>query len=214
MADGDDDEATYKSGASSSTDRITPDSCTKVKVDACPKGQGLSVMPSTTTDGVCSSCVLGTSYSKTRSTTCLSADPNFLSACKARWTDYACEAVKVASCGAGQGLTPATITSDGICTNCLAGYYSPPGSQPGGHSDADACLQCGADNKYSGPTSGLGTHGCSTCPPGSRTSGGSVMTRTTCSLCPAGHKCTGDYYGVFGVSAATNAHPCAYSILR
>ena len=65
-------------------------------------------------------------------------------------------------------------------TNCPVGHSCTPGKPTS---------PCGADNRFS--PEGITT--CSTCATGSRTSGGTRVTRFTCSAadCPAGHSCNG-----------------------
>ena len=64
-------------------------------------------------------------------------------------------------------------------TACPAGYFSGSGSV--------VCTLCGSDSKYSV----VGTSTCLSCPPGSRTSGGSITTRSACTSCAAGFSCDG-----------------------
>merc|ERR1711968_419617 len=51
-----------------------------------------------------------------------------------------------------------------------------------------ACVDCGADDKYSQAGQ---ADGCLTCGAGSYTTGASLGTRETCTVCAAGSKCDG-----------------------
>ena len=74
---------------------------------------------------------------------------------------------------------PAGYTCDGSSTHtaCAAGYFSATKSS--------VCQECGARWLYSDRAAGK----CLTCPTGSRTSGGTSVTRTTCTKCATGESC-------------------------
>ena len=83
---------------------------------------------------------------------------------------------------------------------CLAGTFSPGGSA--------SCLDCNADNTYSLPKASS----CTTCTPGSFTSGGTDKKRTSCATCSEGNRCDGtsiEYVCVAGKFAKSGAVTCS-----
>ena len=122
-----------------------------------------------------------------------------------------CATGSITSGGMADGTTrttcspcPPGLACDGTSksTTCTPGKYS-PGSN-------NACLECGADNLYSGS----GASSCSTCARGSYSSLGSSKTRQGCSQCPAGSFCTGESVqtpcpaGKFSGAGSADCSPC------
>ena len=79
-------------------------------------------------------------------------------------------------------ICPSGSACDGtsVTQTCTAGRFAPRGS-------GTCSAACGQDDRYAA----RGAEGCSTCAPGSFTSGGDATTRSHCGACPAGHECDG-----------------------